>query len=92
MLIKIFTEYWSEISLAISGVAAFFAGRKGRKTNDHSSELDNIVKVREIEKKLLIDMEEQINKLIKTNNELENIVAKQATLILCYKKRYGDLT
>lgn len=84
-------ENWQQISLAISGIIAFFAGRKTKKNAEQSGELQNIEKVREIEKALLEDMEEQIKKLIDTNNILEAIIEKQSKKIRYYEKKYGHV-
>ncbi len=86
-----FIEYWSEISLAVGGVMAFFTGRKMKRNEENSGELQNIEKVREIEKQLLLDMEEQIKKLIDYNNKLELIIEKQSIKIRRYEVKFGFL-
>lgn len=83
--------HWSEISLAIAGIASFFAGRRTKKNREFSDELQNLEKVRNIEKSLLFDMEDQIKKLIETNNKLENIIEKQAKTIRIYEGKFGFL-
>lgn len=84
-------EYWQQISLTIGGVAAFITGRKTKKNNEKNGELENIEKVREIEKKLLKDMEEQILKLIENNDRLELIVRKQSDKLRAYEMKFGSL-
>lgn len=91
MIISIIKENWSEITLTIGGIASFFAGRKSKKNSEFSGELGNIEKVREIEKRLLRDMEEQIKKLIDTNNFLEKLVDEANVKIRAYEKKYGAL-
>lgn len=84
-------NHWSQITLALGAVVTFFVGRKTKKNQEFSGELGNIEKVREIEKQLLIDMEEQILKLIKNNDKLELIVEKQSKKIRAYELKYGYL-
>lgn len=90
-MFQVIKENWAEISLAIGGIISFFAGRKSTKNNDQAGELENIQKVREIEKSLLADMDEQIRKLIQTNNTLEAIIERQSKKIRRYEVKYGYL-
>ncbi len=85
------TAHWSEVSLALGTVASFFAGRKSKKNKEFSEELVNLERVRTIEKGLMADMENQIVKLIDTNNELEQIIEKQAKVIRLYENKFGYL-
>ena len=87
----IFLNYLSEFVLIIGGVFSFFAGRKLHKSEEKASQLQNIEKIRLIEKRLLSDMEETINKLMKNNDDLEAIIDKQANKILEYRKKFGEL-
>lgn len=89
---------WSEISLAIGGVGAFLVGKRTRKNDNESGELQNIEKVREIEKQLLEDMDDQIEKLMTKNkrvmsynDKLELVIEKQAARIQKYEDRFGKL-
>lgn len=84
-------DYWPEITLVLGNIATFFAGRKTKSNNEKSGELDNIEKIRSIEKQLLLDMEEQILKLIDNNNKLETIVERQSNKIRAYEMKYGSL-
>lgn len=84
-------SHWSEISLAIGAIASFFAGRRTKRNKEVSDELINLEKVRNIEKTLLADMEDQIKKLIDTNNKLEDIIEKQAKTIRLYEDKFGFL-
>lgn len=88
-MFEIIKNNWTEFSLALGGIASFFAGRKSKKNKEQAGELQNIQRVREIEKSLLIDMEEQIKKLISTNNILEVVIRKQSKKIRQYEVKYG---
>lgn len=90
-MFELIRENWTELSLTIAGIGSFFAGRKSKKNNDQAGELENIQKVREIEKSLLSDMDEQIRKLIQTNNTLEAIIERQSKKIRRYEVKYGYL-
>jgi len=91
MLFTFLKEHWSEITLAVGGVASFFAGRRSQNNNDTLAELNNIEKVREIEKSLLADMEEQINKMQDNIDRLKDVVEKQSKRIRTYEIKYGFL-
>ncbi|MDB0602183.1 hypothetical protein PL373_13695 [Tenacibaculum maritimum] len=43
-------ENWELITGVIGSIVAFFGGRKSKKQNEKTTELENIEKVREIEK------------------------------------------
>ncbi len=58
----------------ITSIIAFLSGRKSKILNNKSTELANIEKVREIEKTLLDDMEDQVKKMITYTNHLEDVV------------------
>lgn len=81
---KIF-EYINEIGLIIGGIAAFFTGRRMKKSEVQSSELENIKTVREIEKQLLQDVKDQVQELIKTKEELERIIKEQRERIKLFE-------
>ena len=67
-------EYKDIFFPIITSIVAFFSGRKSKKLNDKTVELANIEKVREIEKTLLDDMEDQVKKMITYTNHLEEVV------------------
>ena len=90
-MIDFFKNNWTEVTLAIGGVASFFAGRKTKKNTEQTGELENIKIVREIEKDLLADMRDQIDKLIQTNNVMESIIRRQSLKIRQYEVKYGLL-
>jgi len=75
----------------IASIFAFFGGRKSRKQNEKTTELENIERVRAIEKKLLKDMEQQVDELIKYNNYLEDVVKKVKQQLVKYVDKYGQL-
>lgn len=85
MIIIFLKENWELITGLIGSVVAFFTGRKSKRQNEKTTELENLEKVREIEKKLIDDMENQIDKLIKYNDYLEEKLVK-------YIDKYGVLT
>lgn len=76
---------WQNVASMIGIVVSFIVGRKTKRNIEKSGELDNIEKVREIEKALLQDMEDQIKKLIETNNKLEDLVSAQNERIREYE-------
>ena len=84
-------ENWEIIMGAVGSIIAFFGGRKSKKQNEKTTELENIDKVREIEKRLLADMEDQVNKLIKYNDYLESVVKDVKKKLVKYVNKYGVL-
>ncbi len=88
---KLISDNWEILSGIVVSVFAFFGGRKTKKNEEQSGELENLSKVREIEKSLLLDMEEQIKKLVEYNDRLEHICGKQRCLIDRYEKEFGKL-
>lgn len=84
-------ENWEIIMGAVGSTIAFFGGRKSKKQNEKTTELENIEKVREIEKRLLADMEDQVNKLIKYNDYLEGVVKEVKKKLVKYVNKYGVL-
>lgn len=75
----------------IATFGAFFGGRKSKKQTEKTTELENIEKVREIEKKLLADMEDQVNKLIKYNDYLEGVIKDVKKKLVKYVDKYGEI-
>lgn len=84
-------ENWEIIMGAIGSIVAFFGGRKSKKQNEKTTELENIEKVREIEKKLLEDMDNRITELIKYNDYLEGVVEEIKKKLSKYVDKYGEL-
>lgn len=84
-------DNWEILAGLIGSVFAFFGGRKSKKLSEKATELENIEKVREIEKKLLADMEDQVNKLIKYNDYLEGVVKEVKKKLVKYVDKYGEL-
>jgi len=91
MVISFIRENWEVLAGTIGTIFAFFGGRKSKVLNDKTLELDNIQKVREIEKSLLTDMQDQINKLIKYNDYLEGVVKDVKQKLVKYSDKYGEL-
>jgi len=85
------TENIELIGGGLASLVAFFGGRKSKKQNEKTTELENIERVRVIEKKLLQDMEEQVDKLIKYNDYLEGIVKQVKQKLVKYVDKYGQL-
>lgn len=75
----------------LTGVIAYVTGLKTKKLNVRTKELENLEKVREVERKLIEDMEEQVNKLIEYTDYLERIVSVLRKELEGYKRKYGDL-
>ena len=75
----------------LTGVVAYFSGLKTKKLNFRTKELENLEKVREVEKTLLIDMEGQVKKLIDYTDHLEKINSVLRKELERYKRKYGDL-
>lgn len=84
-------ENWELITGVMGTIVAFFGGRKSKKQNEKTTELENIEKVRAIEKKLLEDMDDRINDLIKYNDFLEGVVEKCKKKLAKYVDLYGEL-
>ncbi len=79
---------WQIIGGGVGTVAAAFTGWRIKKANTKGAELENIKKVRDIEKGLLSDMEGHIVRLVKTNEalveineKLEKTIKEQAALL-----------
>jgi len=83
-------DNWGKMAAALTAVSSFFIGRKSKKNKDDLGQLNNIKLAREIERSLLDDMEEQITKLIQTNNTLEAIIKEQSDKIRAYRLKYGN--
>ena len=85
------TNNWGKLTAIITTVSGFMIGRKSKKNKDDLGQLNNIKLAREIERSLLDDMEEQITKLIQTNNTLEAIIKEQSNVIREYQLQFGSL-
>ena len=92
MIVTFMRDNWEVLAGFLGTVFAFFGGRKSKVLNDKTMELDNIKKVREIEKSLLTDMQDQINKLIKYNDYLEGVVKDVKQKLVKYSDKYGEIT
>lgn len=94
-MVKFIIENWLTLCGTIGSVI-LWAGkivydRRNWKNEAKSTELDNIKTVRVIEKELLADMEQQVNKLIEANNYYRKIINEQDKTINKYKLKYGEL-
>ena len=85
-------SHWDNIALALSGIAAWFGGRKIKESTDKkaaaeakNSELENLGIVREAEKQLIGDMREHLRELAEINNELKKIIDDKDMVIKEYK-------
>ena len=65
----------------IASISAFFGGRKMKKSNEKSAELQNLATIREMEKQLFDDMEERFDKLQQINTDLQNLISQQKIII-----------
>jgi hypothetical protein len=90
-VISLLKDNWQEVMVLAGTISSFFIGRKSKKNADFSGELENIKTVREIEAKLLVDMRDQIFKLIAQNDALELIIDKQSVKLREYQVKYGKL-
>ena len=90
-MLQFLKENWELVTGGLGAVIAFFGGRKSKKQNEKTTELENIEKVRAIEKKLLEDMDDRINDLIKYNEFLEGVVEKCKKKLAKYVDLYGEL-
>ena len=90
-MITFIKENWEITTGVIGSIIAFFTGRKSKRQNEKTIELENIEKVREIEKKLLADMGDHITQLIKYNDYLEGIVEEIKKKLAKYVDKYGEL-
>jgi predicted metal-dependent HD superfamily phosphohydrolase len=94
-MIKFIIENWLALGGTIGSVV-LWAGkivydRRNWKNEAKSSELENIKTVRVIEKELLADMEQQVNKLIEANNYYRKVITEQNKDLSKYKLKYGEL-
>ena len=90
-MIAFLKENWEITTGVIGSIIAFFGGRKSKRQNEKTTELENIEKVREIEKRLLSDMDDRITELIKYNDYLEDIVEEIKKKLAKYVDKYGEL-
>lgn len=92
MIVSFIRDNWEILTGALGAIFAFFGGRKSKVLNEKSLELENIQKVREIEKRLLTDMQDQIDKLIKYNDYLEGVVKEVKQKLVKYIDKHGEIT
>ena len=91
MIVQLIEENKEWIVGLIASLGAFFGGRKSKKQSEKSTELENIEKVREIEKRILLDMEDQVEKLIKYADYLEGVVKNVKQKLVKYVDKYGEI-
>tara|TARA_R110002124_G_scaffold148927_9_gene314603 strand:- start:5669 stop:5968 length:300 start_codon:yes stop_codon:yes gene_type:complete len=82
----------------VTTVGAFFGGRKMKKNNEKSAELENLKVIREMEKELIADAKSHIEELRKIIDhkdgiieDQKKIIAKQERFLNLYKSKYGKL-
>jgi hypothetical protein len=87
-MIDLIKSHWDNIFLALSAVAAWFTGRKIQASTNKEAEanavgveLQNLKTVREVEKQLLEDMQENVTNLLAINTELKGIISQLETVI-----------
>lgn len=76
-----FTEQIEWIAGAIAAVIAFFGGRKSKKITDRAGELENLEKVRMMEKQLVDDVKSQVTELREINQGLQLIIEQKDEII-----------
>jgi len=87
-MIEFIKNYWDNIFLALSAIAAWFTGRKIQASTNKEAEanavgveLGNLKTVREVEKQLLEDMRANILELMRMLNEQEVVIRESRLLI-----------
>ena len=89
----------------VASISAYFGGRKTRKSNEKSAELQNLGTIRDLEKELVedaINQIEELREIIEVNKaiieqkdaiikEQEKIIAQQNKFLDLYKKKYGEI-
>jgi len=76
-----FTEQIEWIAAGIAAVISFFGGRKSKKISDKTSELENLEKVRLMEKQLVDDVKKQVDELREINTGLQVIIEQKDEII-----------
>jgi predicted butyrate kinase (DUF1464 family) len=88
---NLISQNWEILAGLLGSILAFFGGRKSKKQLEKTSELENLEKVRVIEKQLIQDVHEQVSQLIKYNKYLESVVKEIKQQLTKYVDKYGEL-
>lgn len=88
---NLISQNWEILAGLLGSILAFFGGRKSKKQLEKTSELENLEKVRVIEKQLIQDVHEQVSQLIKYNKYLEGVVKEIKQRLTKYVDKYGEL-
>tara|TARA_R110001606_G_scaffold392866_1_gene562231 strand:+ start:135 stop:425 length:291 start_codon:yes stop_codon:yes gene_type:complete len=88
---NLISQNWEILAGLLGSILAFFGGRKSKKQLEKTSELENLEKVRVIEKQLIQDVHEQVSQLIKYNKYLEGVVKEIKQQLSKYVDKYGEL-
>jgi len=88
---NLFSNNWEIVAGLLGSVTTFFVGRKSKRQIEKTSELENLEKVRAIEKQLIQDVQDQVSELIKYNNYLEGVVKDIKKQLTKYVDKYGEL-
>jgi predicted butyrate kinase (DUF1464 family) len=88
---NLISQNWEILAGLLGSILAFFGGRKSKKQLEKTSELENLEKVRVIEKQLIQDVHEQVSQLIKYNKYLESVVKEIKQQLTKYADKYGEL-
>lgn len=71
---------------AVTGLSAWFGGRKLKKSNEVSADLNNLSEIRKMEKALVDDAQEMILELRTTIDSLQKLISEKNTFISEQKK------
>lgn len=91
-MVKFITENWEIFLSAITGLGAWFGGRKLKASEDksaaataHSQELENLKTIREMEKQLIEDMRASVENLKAMISDYQSMILQKDTVIKEYR-------
>lgn len=90
-MIEYITENKEWLVGAIATLSAWFGGRKMKKTNEFSADLENLKTLREIERELVDEAQRNVTELRDTIKQLKKIIENQDVFLSRYRKLYGGL-
>lgn len=78
---ELIIEHWEKLAVLVSGAFGFFGGRKIKKSNEKSAELENLKTIREMEKQLVDDTKKQVEELREMIGSLQEIINQKDIII-----------
>ena len=74
-------DNWQAVGGLVGMVATFFGGRRIKKSNAKSAELENLAAVRDMEKQLIEDYREQLNEFRKLIDDMQIFINEKDLII-----------